>query len=133
MKAAIDTAKIILLLAVAVGVWLIRTDESSRRDDERRDAKRAREVLQEFYLRSTDYELKRDSWMLKTFPDYIAKNGSTEWKKQAQIFSKAKENQEQVEKLKALRSEHQELTWKHPTWAFMIEYTPNSKALFGED
>lgn len=133
MKSATDAFKIVLLLTVAVGVFLNRWDQNSRHDEDQRDAKRAREILQEFYLRSTDYELKRDAWMLKAFPDYIAKQGTLEWKKQAQIFAKAKENQEQVEKLKALRSEHQELTWKHPTWAFMLEYTPNAKSLFGED
>ncbi|TXH18985.1 MAG: hypothetical protein E6R03_01280 [Hyphomicrobiaceae bacterium] len=138
MKAISESAKVALLTIIAVASLLhlrLAYDSRDQNISDQLDAVRARNTLVEFYNLSDSYDLARTSWILqrKNAGGTSAIRGTTEWKIQAAEFKLTKSGSEMAKKMRELRSEYQDLTWRHPTWSFMYAATPDLKYALGED
>lgn len=139
MKAT-DTVKILLsfvacslLVVVAWSITAIREDFKSTRISDAADAERSRQVLKEFFEISDNYDYQRLEWINRQPNSSMIARGSPEWRVLAKAYRLTKPALEMIGKLKALRTEYQDLTWKHPNWSFMVQYTPDVKSLILED
>lgn len=111
----------------------IRDDMKAVRETDAADAQRAREVLSSFVELSDNYEYLRLEWINRQPNSSLIARESKEWRVLAKAYRLTKPGAEMISKLNALRAEYKDLTWKHPTWTFMIGYTPDVKALTLED